>query len=80
MSSTRTVRTRQNSKAEDWDTLSLDDVLSKNRRAKGEARKAKTAKPTDPKGRDSVIFLGDVAWHSQFPTNEIKILDTSFMD
>ena len=34
MSSTRTVHTRQNSKVEDWDTLSLDDVLSKNRRAR----------------------------------------------
>ena len=69
MSSTRAACTRQNSKAEDWETLSLDDILSKNRRAKEEDQKAKTTKPTDPKGRDSAIFLGDVAWHSQFPTN-----------
>ena len=80
MSSTRTVCTRQNLKAEDWDTLGLEDVLSKNRRAKWEAQKAKTGKPAGPKGRDPAIFLGDVAWHSQFPANEIELNDTSFMD
>ena len=84
MSSTRTVvRTRQNSKAEDWDTLSLDDLLSKNkddRRAKGEARKAAGGKAAGAKVREPAIFLGDVAWNSQFPEDEVELTGTSFME
>ena len=81
MSSTRTVaRTRQNSKAEDWDNLSLDDLLSKNRRAKGEAQKATSGKPAGAKVREPAIFLGDVAWNSQFPEDEVELTSTSFIE
>ena len=56
MSSTRTVRTRQSSKAEDWDTLSLDDLLSKNGRERGGTQKITSDKPAGPKDRDQAIL------------------------
>ena len=80
MSSTRTIRTRQNSKAEEWDKVSLDDVLSNNRRARGEARRAKAAQAGKTRGREPAIFLGEVAWHGLFLTDEIEILDMVLMD
>ena len=56
MSSTRTVRTRQGLKAEDWDTLSLDDLLSKNGRERGGTQKITSDKPAGPKDRDQAIL------------------------
>ena len=78
MSSTRTIWTRQNSKVEEWDQTSLNVVLSNNRKARGEARRSKAAQAT--RGREPAIFLGEVAWHGLFPTGEIEIPDTVFMD
>ena len=80
MFSTRATDTRQSSKTENKEPLSLDDIINKPRRATEEDQKTKTTKPTDPRDKDSATFLGTEAWCSQFPTNEFKITDSSFMD
>ena len=84
MSSTRTVVcTRRNSKAEDWEDMSLEDLLSKNkadRRAKGEARKAAGGKSAGAKVREPAIFLGDVAWNNLFPEEEVELTGIGFME
>ena len=84
MSLTRTViRTRQNSKAEDWEDMSLEDLLSKNkadRRAKGEAQKAAGGKSAGAKVREPAILLGDVAWNILFLVEEVELTGIGFME
>ena len=77
MSSTRVTDTRQSSKTENKEPLSLDDIINKPR---GETEETQKTKPTDPRDKDSATFLGTEAWCSQFPTNEFEITDSSFMD
>ena len=77
MSSTRATDTRQSSKTENKEHLSLNDIINKPR---GETEATQKTKQTDPKDQDSATFSGTEAWCSQFPTNEFEITDSSFMD
>ena len=84
MSATKTIaRTRQNSKPEDYEGLSLDEILNKNkadRKAKGAARKVTGNKSAGEKVREPAVMLGDVAWNNLYPDKEVELTGIDFME
>ena len=84
MSATKTIgHARQNSKPEDYEGLSLDEILNKNkadRKAKGVARKATGSKSASEKVREPAVMLGNVAWNNLYQDEAVKLTGIDFME
>ena len=84
MSATKTItRTRQNSKPEDYEGLSLDEILNKNkadRKAKEAARKTAGNKSAGGRAREPAVMLGDVAWNNLYQDEAVELTGIDFME